>query len=163
MKSQYSSFQIVLIGVFLSASCVSAEERLQAKFDTLPRIDSTLLYDYGGVSSSATGDCSGSFRVHWYGIAMSTEDVIKFYSDYLTDNGWRVLPEEVVEIWSQDSDDGLYRMGVDVFTDPGAISQEQGSYKLPNSVLHKFVNYQTVYLLSMTYMYPSASKKCFGG
>ena len=92
---------------------------------------------------------------------MSDQDVTNFYSDYFSDNGWSVRPEEVVEIWSREDDDGLYRIGVSVFTDPADISQEQGSYRLPASVILEAAHYQTVYLVSMFYMTPYAAEKCF--
>lgn len=148
--------------VWLLSACVSPEERIKAQFDTLPQPDSTLLYEYSASSSSATGDCAGVFMHRWYGTAMSTEDVAKFYADYLANHGWGIRPEEVVEIWSREDKDGLYRIGVDVFVDPKAISQEQGDYQLPATVLLETSQHATVYLLSMTYMVPYATKKCFG-
>ena len=144
------------------SACTSPEDRLKSQFDTLPQVDSTLLYEYSAAYSSATGDCGGTFQDRWYGTSMSTEDVEKLYSDYLSRNGWIIWPEEVVEIWSRESDDGLYRIGVDVFPNSVEISQEQGDYQLPASVLVEASQYQTIYSLNMTYKTLYAAKKCFG-
>jgi len=146
----------------VATSCVSAEGRLNAKFDTLPQVDATLLYEHGDVSSGATGNCTVIFLDRWYGTTLDAKTVAKIYSDGFAENGWSIRPEEVVEIWSTEGDDGLYRVRLDVFADPTVISQQQVSYKLPDSVLYDAVRYQTVYLLSMVYMSPYAADKCFG-
>jgi len=162
MKLRRDHFGLAIVTALVLTSCVSAEERLNAKFDTLPQVASTLLYEYGAVSSGATGECIGTSLHRWYGTTLDAKTVAKIYSDGFAENGWSIRPEEVVEIWSTEGEDGLYRVGLDVFADPAVISQEQGSYKLPDSVLYDAVRYQTVYLLSMVYMSPSAADKCFG-
>jgi len=161
-KSRFSFFWLALLMVWILSACVSPEEHIKAQFDALPQTDSTLLYEYSASFSSATGDCAGVFMHRWHGTAMSKEDVAKFYTDYLTNHGWSIRSEEVVEIWSREDEDGLYRTGVSVFTDPRTISQEQGDYQLPETVLLETSQHPTVYLLSMTYMVPYAAKKCFG-
>jgi hypothetical protein len=160
VKIRYLSW-LILFMVLGLASCISPDERINAQFDTLPQQDSILLYKFGAASSSATGDCGGVFQHRWYGTAMIKEDVAKFYAEYLTDNGWSVWSGEAVEIWSRESDDGLYRTGVSIFADTGDISQEQGSYQLPATVLLEASKYQTVYLLSMTYSVPRVAERCF--
>lgn len=162
MRSGYNHFWLAIATALALTSCISPEKRLSAKFDTLPPVASTLLYEYSAVSSGASGECKGTFLHRWYGTALDAETVAKIYSDGFVDNGWSIRPEEVVEIWSTESEDGLYRAGLDAFADPTSISQEQGSYKLPDSVLLDAVHYQTVYLLHMVYMSPSAADKCFG-
>jgi hypothetical protein len=162
MKIHYHFLWLLIFTVLGLVSCTSPEERINAQFDALPHVDSALLYQYGAAASSATGECGGDFQHRWYGTAISDRDVTKFYSTYLSDNGWSVRPEEVVEIWSREEDDGLYRIGVSVFTDPTDISHEQGSYRLPASVMLEAAHYQTVYLVSMFYMTPYATEKCFG-
>jgi hypothetical protein len=162
MKIRYHFACLIMFMVLGLASCASPEERINAQFDTLPQLDSILLYEYGATSSSATGDCGGVFLHRWYGTATSKEDVAKFYTDYLTNNGWSVWSGEAVEIWSRESDDGLYRIGVTVFDDSGDISQEQGNYQLPAMGLLAASQQETVYLLSMTYTVPRVAKKCFG-
>src|SRR5262245_8005252 len=134
MKHHHFLACFIIFAVLGLASCASPDERINTQFDNLPQADSTLLYKYGDASSSATGECSGVFQHRWYGTATSKGDVEKFYTDYLTDNGWSVWSGEAVEIWSQKESEGLYRIGVTVFTDPGDISQEQGSYQLPKTV-----------------------------
>lgn len=162
MKMRYHFICLIMcIGLGL-AGCSSPDERIDAQFDTLPQVDSTLLYDYSAAYSSATGDCGGTFQDRWYGTSVSAEDVRNLYLDYLSRNGWSIWPEEVVEIWSQEGKDGLYRMGINIFSDPTSISQQQADYKLPSSVLIDATHYQTVYLLSMTYRSSYAAKKCFG-
>jgi len=161
-KSHLCFFWLALLTVWALSSCASPEERIKAQFDTLPQPDSTLLYEYGDASSSATGDCSGVFLHRWYGTAMNKEDVAKFYTDYLTNNGWSIWSGEAVEIWSREGKDGLYRTHIDIFTDPKTISQEQGNYQLPETVLMETSQHPTIYLLSMTYMVSRAAKKCFG-
>jgi len=141
---------------------VSPDKRINDQFEALPQINSTLLYEFSGVSSSATGECIGSFQVRWYGTAMNAEDIKKEYSGYLADNGWKIRLEEVVEIWSLETDDGLYRLGTSIFTNPDSISQEQGSYRLPDSILYEANRYHTVYTLSMVYASPYVAKKCSG-
>ena len=162
MKIIYRFLWLLIFTALGLVSCTSPEERINAQFDALPHVNSALLYQYGAAASSATGDCGGEFQHRWYGTAMSDQDVTNFYSDYFSDNGWSVRPEEVVEIWSREDDDGLYRIGVSVFTDPADISQEQGSYRLPTSVILEAAHDQTVYLVGMFYMTPYAAEKCFG-
>ena len=162
IKSHFSFFCLAILIAWLLPACTSSEERITAQFDTLPQIDSTILYEYSAAYSSATGDCGGTFQDRWYGTSMSAEDVEKLFSDYLSLNGWSIWPEEVIEIWSREDDDGLYRMSVDIFAEAAEISQEQASYKLPKSVLVEASQYQTIYLLSMTYKTLYAAKKCFG-
>lgn len=142
------------------SACTSSEERIKAEFDKLPQTDSVLIYEHGNVSSSATGDCTGTVQDQWYGTTMYAETVAKLYSDYLADNGWSIRATEVVEVWSREGNDGLYRVGIDIFTDPKTIPSEQGSYELPASVLTTASQYPTVYRLSMFYMYPNVAKKC---
>ena len=148
--------------VFMLTSCVSAEERLNSQFDALPEVDSILIYESSSVFSGATGRCKGTFLDRWYGTTLDAETVSKLYTESFSEKDWIIWPEEVVEIWSLESNDGLYRAHLDVFADPTSISQEQGSYRLPNSVSDELARYQTVYLLSMTYMSSSEAKKCFG-
>jgi hypothetical protein len=162
LGSAFSTTTVAVAVILYFVLSPKPEQRLMAKFDTLPSTDSTLLYEYGDTSSSATGQCIGIFQDYWYGTALSSEDVINLYSDYFSKNGWNIRPEEVVKIWSQETDDGLYRTVIDVFADQAVISQEQGYYRLPDSVLLEATHYQTVYLLSMTYMSPLAAKRCFG-
>ena len=162
MKWHHNYFRLAIVIAIVLTSCISTEGRLNAKFDTLPQVNSTLLYEYGDVSSGATGKCVGIFLDRWYGTTLDAETVEKMYSDGFTKNGWIIRPEEVVEIWSTEGEDGLYRAHLDIFADSAVISQEQGDYKLPDSVLTDAVDYQTVYLLSMVYMSPSAAEKCFG-
>lgn len=164
MKLGRGHFWLALATVtaLVATSCASAEDLLKAKFGTLPQVDATLLYEYGDVSSGATGKCIGIFFDRWYGTTLDAKTVAKIYSDGFAESGWSIRPDEVVEIWSIESEDGLYRAGLDTFSDPTAISQEQGGYKLPDAVLYDAVRYQTVYLLSMVYMSRYAADKCFG-
>ena len=162
MKPRYSSIWIVIFLVFVLTSCVSTEERLNNKFDTLPDVESTLIYEYTDVFSGATGQCHGTFMVRWFGTDLETQTVSKLYSDAFSEKGWVIWPEEVVEIWSIEGDNGLYRAGVSVYEDPTSISQEQGSYILPDSVFRELSRYRTVYLLSITYSSSSVVKRCFG-
>ena len=162
MMSRFISLWITIILVFVLASCVSAEERLNSKFDTLPQIESTLMYDYSADYSGATGRCQGTFLDRWYGTGLDAETVSKIYSDGFSGKGWTIWPEEVVEIWSLEGDDGLYRARPSVFADPTSVSQEQGSYRLPDAVFRELSHYRTVYLISMTYRSSSAAKRCFG-
>jgi hypothetical protein len=161
MKLHLGSFWIAIVMALGLISCVSAEDRLKAKFDTLPQVDATLLYEYRDVSSGATGECIGTFLDRWYGTTLDAETVEKIYSNSFVKTGWSIRPEEVVEIWSTEGEDGLYRASLDIFADPAVISQEQGGYKLPDSILHDAVSYQTVYLLGMVYMFPNVAQKCF--
>ncbi len=162
MKSRYRSLWITMLLVFVLTSCVSAEERLNSKFDTLPEVDSTLVYEYGAEYSGATGRCTGVFLDRWYGTELDAETVLKLYSDGFLKDGWAIWPEDVVEIWSMESNDGLYRTGLDVFAESTSVSQEQADYRLPDSVFREFSHYRTVYLLSMTYRSSSVAKRCFG-
>ena len=162
MKIRYNFVCLIMFMLLGLAACTSPDEHIDAQFKTLPQVDSTLLYEYGAAYSSATGDCGGRFQDRWYGTSMSAADVRKVFLDYISHNGWSIWPEEVVEIWSQEGKDGLYRMGMDVFSDPASISQQQADYKLPSSVLIDTTHYQTIYLLSMTYRSSYAAKKCFG-
>jgi len=161
LPSRFVRMFIVLILILIS-SCTSAEDRLKTEFDALPQANSILLYEYGSVSSGATGDCIGTFLHRWYGSAMRVEEVVKLYEDNLANAGWTFTPDEVGEFWSKENKQGLYQVNLNIFTAPETISQEQGLYKLPNSVLLETVKYQVIYLISMTYLYPSAAKKCFG-
>jgi hypothetical protein len=162
MKMRYGLFCLVLAITLTLTSCVSAKNKLNAKFDTLPQIGSTLLYDYSAVFSGATAECRGTLLHRWYGAAIDAEAVTKLYSDSLAKNGWSIWPEEVIKIWSIEGQDGLFRVGVDTFTAADNISKEQGSYQLPDSVLLEATNYQTIYLINMVYMSPSEAKSCFG-
>jgi hypothetical protein len=162
-KVKISHFSWLIFFMVLGlASCTSPDERINAQFDTLPLQDSIFLYQYGAASSSATGDCGGVFQHRWYGTATSQEEIANFYADYLSDNGWSILPGEAVKIWSRSGSDGLYRTGVTIFADSADISQEQGSYQLPEKTLLSFTEYRTIYILSMTYMSPRMAEKCFG-
>jgi len=162
MMSRFSSLWITIVIVLVLTSCVSAEERLNNKFDTLPEVESTLIYEYTDVFSGATGQCHGTFLVRWFGTDLDAETVSKLYSDGFSEKGWIIRPEEVVEIWSIEGDHGLYRTRPSVFVDPTGISQEQGSYRLPDSVFRELPRYRTVYLISMTYSSSSVAKRCFG-
>jgi hypothetical protein len=75
--------------------------------------------------------------------------------------GWSIWPEEVVEIWSKEGENGLYRVHIDVFADPAKISQQQGSYRFPDSEYAELSLQKTVYLLSITYMSSSEATECF--
>lgn len=161
MKPRYNSLWSAIVLVFMLTSCVSVEERLNSQFDALPKVDSTLIYEYSSVFSGATGRCKGTFLDRWYGTTLDAETVSKLYTDSFSKKGWNIWPEEVVDIWSLESNDGLYRVHLDVFADPASISQEQGSYRLSDLVSHELSRYQTVYLLGMTYMSSSEAKKCF--
>ncbi len=103
-----------------------------------------------------------TFLDRWYGTEMTSEEVAKKYQDDLASAGWAVFPEEVVEIWSKESKEGLYRIHMDIFADPKSVPPEQGSYKLPDSIMSVASKYKTVYLMGMTYMYPWVAKKCSG-
>jgi hypothetical protein len=162
MKPRYSSIWIAILLVFVLTSCVSAKERLNNKFDTLPEVESTLIYEYTDVFSGATGRCTGKFVDRWYGTDLDAQTVSKLYSDAFSEKGWIIWPEEVVEIWSIEGDNGLYRAGVSVYADPNSISQEQADYRLPDSIFRELSHYRTVYLLSMTYSPSSVVKRCFG-
>ena len=162
MKSRYRYLLITIVLVFVLTSCVSAEERLNKKFDTLPEVESTLIYEYSDVFSGASGRCHGTFLDRWYGTELDAETVSKLYTDSFSEKGWTIWPEEVVEIWSLESNDGLYRVGLDVFTDLADISQQQDGYKLSESVFRELSHYRTVYLLGMTYRSSSVAKRCFG-
>ena len=162
MKPRYSSIWIAIFLVFVLTSCVSAEERLNNKFDTLPEVESTLIYEYSDVFSGATGECHGTFLDRWFGTELDAETVSKLYSDAFSGKGWTIWPEEVVEIWSIEGDYGLYRAGLDVFADPTNISQQQADYRLSESVFRELSYYRTVYLLSMNYSFSSVVKRCFG-
>ena len=164
MKQLFSWSRGVLIALILvlTSSCTSAESRLKAEFDVLPQTASTLLYEYEGTSAGATGECAGTFLHRWYGSAMAVEDVVKMVEDSLSDYGWTILPDEVGKIWSKENKEGLYQVSLNIFDTPKAISQEQGLYKLPDPFMSQATNYQTVYLISMNYTYPSVAKKCFG-
>jgi hypothetical protein len=161
LKVQYHYFRLVVLVLLGLVACTSPDEHIKTQFDTLPQPDSTLLYEYGAASSGATGDCGGVFLHRWYGTAMSKEDMTMFYADYLANSGWSIRSEDVVEVWSRESKEGLYRMVIDVFTDPQTISQEQGNYRLPATVLREAHQYQMVYLLSMIHAVPWVAKKCF--
>lgn len=161
MKLHYSPLWITIVLVFMLASCISAEERLNRKFSTLPEVESIMIYEYSSVFSGATGRCKGTLLDRWYGTEVDAGKVTRLYSDGFSKKGWNIWPEEVVKIWSMESSDGLYRAHLDVFADPTSISHEQGSYRLPDSVSHELTRYQTVYLLSMTYMSSSEAKRCF--
>jgi hypothetical protein len=160
IKSRFSFFWLAVLMVL--SACASPEERIKAQFDALPQVDSILLYEYSDSSSSATGDCAGVFLHRWYGTTRNEEDLTNLYTDYLTNNGWSIWSGESVEVWSREDEDGLYRTRLSVFTDPKTVSQEQGNYQLPTTVLLEASRHKTVYLLSMTYMVPRAAKKCFG-
>jgi hypothetical protein len=162
MKLRYSSMWIAIFLIFVLTSCVSAEERLNNKFDTLPEVESTLIHEYSDVFSGASGRCHGTFLDRWFGTELDAETVSKLYSDSFSEKGWIIWPEEVVEIWSIEGDNGLYRAGLDVFADPTNISRQQADYRLSESVLHELSRYRTVYLLSITYSSLSVVKKCFG-
>jgi len=153
---------VTILLAFLLTSCVSAEERLNNKFDTLPEVESTLIYEYSDVFSGATGECHGTFLDRWFGTELDAETVSKLYSVAFSEKGWTIWPEEVVEIWSIEGDNGLYRAGLDVFADPTNISQQQADYRLSESVFRELSHYRTAYLLSMTYSSSSVVKRCFG-
>lgn len=162
MKSRFGSLWIAMLVVFVLPSCVSAEEGLKSKFDTLPEIDSILVYEYSAEYSGATGRCTGVFLDRWYGTELNAETVSKLYSDSFLKDGWVIWPEDVVEIWSMESNDGLYRTGLDVFAEPISVSQEQADYRLPDSVFRELSRYRTVYLVSMTYRSLAVARRCFG-
>jgi hypothetical protein len=162
MESHSSFLWSAAVLLLMLTSCVSVEERLNRQFDALPRIDSSLIYESSSEFSGATGRCKGTFLDRWYGTALDAETVSKLYADSFSEKGWVIWPEEVVEIWSLESNDGLYRAHLDVFADPTGISQEQSSYRLSDSVFHELTQYQTVFLLGMTYMSSSEAKKCYG-
>ena len=162
MKTRYVSLSIFIVFLFLLTSCVSAEVRLNKKFETLPEVESILLYESSSIYSGATGRCKGTFMDRWYGTEQDAETISKLYSDAFSEKGWTIWPEDVVEIWSVESDNGLYRAGLDVFAEPTSVSQEQASYRLPDSVFREFSHYRTVYLISMTYRSSSVAKRCFG-
>ena len=143
-------------------SCTDPKTLLSVELDTFPNPKSTLLYEYSAVSSSATGDCSGTFMHRWYGTSINIEEITEIFSNFFFENDWNIRPGEAVEIWSKKNKEGLYRAGLSTYTDPSAISQEQGSYRLPDSVLQDFTQHQTIYLLGMTFMYPRPAEKCFG-
>lgn len=162
MKSRFSFLWIIIVSIWVLTSCVSTEERLNNKMDALPEVESTLIYDYTDLGSGATGQCPSTLLVRWFGTELDAETVSKLYSDAFSEQGWIIWPEDVVEIWSIEGDNGLYRGGLSVYVDPTGISQEQGSYRLPDSVFRELSRYRTVYLLSMTYMSSSEAKKCYG-
>ena len=132
MKLRLRAFCLVVATLGL-VSCTPPKERLISKFDALPQIDSVLLYEYSDAFYSASGECIGTFLDRWYGTSTSSEDVTKLYSASLPKNGWSIWPEDVVEIWSLQNSDGLYRTGVNVYNDPATISQQQADYQLPDS------------------------------
>lgn len=162
MKSRSSLLWSAVVLVLVLTSCVSAEERLNSQFDALPRVASSLIYESSSEFSGATGQCKGTVLDRWYGTTLDAETVSILYTDSFSKKGWIIWPEEVVEIWSLASNDGLYRAHLDVFADPTSISQEQGSYRLSDTAFHEFAQYQTVFLLGITYMSSSEAKKCFG-
>jgi hypothetical protein len=162
MKSYHKYLWTAVLLVFGLTSCVSAEERLNTKFDTLPEIDSTLVYEYSAEYSGATGGCTGTFLDRWYGTKLDAETVSELYSDSFLKDGWVIWPEDVVEIWSMESKDGLYRVDLDVFADPTHVSKQQYSYRLPDSDFRELSHYRTVYVLSMTYRSLSVARRCFG-
>jgi hypothetical protein len=162
MSSRYSFLWIKVVLLLILTSCVSTEERLSNKFNTLPEVESTLLYEYSDVFSGASGRCHGTFLARWFGTKLDAKTVSKHYSDAFLEKGWVIWPEDVVEIWSIEGDNGLYRAGSSIFADPTSVSQEQGSYRLPVSVFHELSRYRTVYLISMTYSSLSVVRKCFG-
>jgi len=162
MKLYLGSFWLLAFVVIGLTSCASSEERLNSMFEALPQIDSTLLFEYSDTYSSATGECVGVFLDRWYGTSTTSEDVTALYFASLPKDGWNIWPEDVVEIWSLQNSDGLFRMTVDVYNDPGSISQQQANYQLPNSFYPEASHYRTVYLVSMTYRSPAAAERCFG-
>jgi len=162
MRTRYVPLWIFMVLLFVLTSCVSAEERLNEKFETLPEVESILIYEYSSEYSGATGRCKGTLMDRWYGSEQDSETISKLYSDAFSEKGWIIWPEDVVEIWSIEGDNGLYRVGLDVFAEPASVSQEQASYRLPDSVFRELSQYRTVYLLSMTYRSSAVAKKCFG-
>lgn len=162
MKSRSSFLCGAVALVLVLTSCVSAEERLYSQFDALLRVDSSLIYESSSEFSGATGRCKGTFLDRWYGTTLDAETVSKLFTDDFSRKGWIIWPEEVVEIWSLESNDGLYRAHLDIFADPISVSQEQSNYRLSDSVFHELAQYPTVFLLGMTYMSSSEAKKCFG-
>ena len=162
MKSRYGFLGIAILLILVLSSCVSAAGLLNSKFETLPKLDSTLLYEYGAVYSGATGRCAGTFSDRWYGTELDAETVSQLYSDGFLKDGWTIWPEDVVEIWSMEGKDGLYRVDLDIFVDPANISKQQYSYELPDLVFSELSHYRTAYLLSMTYRSLSMARRCFG-
>lgn len=162
MKLSSLFLQIFIVPILILTSCTSVEDRLKTEFDTLSQDNSIQLYEYGSVSSGATGDCIGTFLHRWYGTEMQVKEVVEKYEDNLANAGWTLTPDEVGETWSKENNGGLFQVSLNIFTAPESISQEQGLYKLPDSVLLEAVKHQIVYLVSMTYTYSSVAKKCFG-
>jgi hypothetical protein len=152
---------IALVVVFLLTSCISGKEHLKKKLDTLPNLKSTEIFTHSSEFSGATGRCKGTLLDTWYGTDLASEDILESYRNYFIKEGWAIWPDEVVEIWSLESSDGLYRIHIDAFTDPANIPQQQSSYTLPDSVSDELTRYKTVYLLNMTHMSSSNYKKCF--
>ena len=157
-----TSVCFLLAIVTMLTSCTDPKTLLSVELDTFPNPNSIFLYEYSAVSSRATGDCNGTFMDRWYGTSMNNEEITELFSTFLIKNGWIIKPEEVAKIWSKKSEDGLYRAVLITFRDPTAVSQEQGSYRLPDSVLQDFTQHETIYLLGMRYMYPRVAEKCFG-
>lgn len=159
-RNKWLLWLIVLLAFGLAA-CTSPEDLLTTQLDALPQ-DDVLLYKHTDTASGATGQCVGLFQDRWYGTALNAEEVVQRYVAYFPANGWQIWPSEVVEIWSQEDEAGLYRVSTTIYANLTDIDQEQGHYQLPDSLLLEAAQYQTIYLLSMTYMTPYAAEKCFG-
>lgn len=161
MKLQREYLWMALVLISLLTSCTSDEERLSAQFDALPEVKSVLLYQHSSEFSGAAGRCKGTLLDRWYGTDLEPKIISELYEEHLLAKGWSIWPEEVVEIWSKEGENGLYRVHIDVFADPANISQQQGGYRFPDSEYAELSLHKTVYLLNVTYMSSSEATECF--
>jgi len=156
------SVALILATTLCLASCISIEKEIIHKLDEFPDADSKLIYEYIGTTGGATGDCIGLFTDRWYGTLLSAEEINEQYTIYLQENGWEIWPDEVVEIWSQEVDEGLYRFGINIFPDSNSFAQERGSYRLPDHVIQEAREYSIVYHTTMIFMTQKSANRCFG-
>lgn len=160
MMSLKSKVTLIIFLILITTSCTTAEERLAAEYDTLSHPNSILLYEHHFIRSSATGECSVASTNWWYGSkeSVALQDLIGVYKSQLPDNGW---VREDDNTWYKESNGNDLYLSLEVFSDASSINRDQLYYFLPESMLEEAANYQTIYLIDMSYRSEAVRKRCF--
>ena len=162
MNTNYKMIGFLVSLFLIIMSCQSNQDRIQTQLDAFSIPNSTLLHKHSGVSSSATGNCAGTFIDYWYGSDIPYNDIDIILENEFFGNRWGLWPEDVVRIWRKQTETGLFSLSKQVTTKENITNVSGGLYKLPDSLYHEVKNYSTIYIISLDYMASSNAKSCFG-
>ncbi len=161
MKLAYKILGLVSSLLLATVACVSSESLIDTEYETLKHPASTLKYEYSFTTSSATGKCVGNAIDRWYGTQEEHGNVLEFFEQQLSGNGWEIWPEDVVQIWRKEDKDGIFTLSLYVFANGEEIDPNRAYYTLPDSILFQATDYQTVYVITLSHMSSADATRCF--